>query len=335
MRWPHCPGSPREEARYPDIAGEAAIDGTGSHLQLELCMTNNVHALQYDQQIIGTGHEDNPSGWLVDLDRCARVQQCLDYVSRRVQELQVQFPEGTVRVESETRSDPGAYFHRDDWWGTVDITILVVHSHTCELLYIEIADYKDGRMWVPADDNSQLLSYLWGKVHPYFAAGTLTGDRMTIIQPKTNPVVRYCDGVEDLHGAAVKLATAAAATDDPFAVLIPGKHCQWCAANPKRGGHCTAAADQSLQTVVNMSTEIIPAGGVPAYEYLGQAIADVSQLTEMQLAELSSARAALNAVFDDVDADIVTRIEAGKHVSGKAMRPGHGSNGWTFDEKPT
>ncbi|MCP4980009.1 MAG: DUF2800 domain-containing protein, partial [Gammaproteobacteria bacterium] len=78
-----------------------------------------------------------------------------------------------------------------------------------------------------------------------------------------------------------------------------------------------------------------PAGGVPAYEYLGQAIADVSQLTEMQLSELSSARAALNAVFDDVDAEIVTRIEAGKHVSGKAMRPGQGSNGWTFDEKTT
>ena len=36
-RWTKCPGSVREEMFYIDIPGEAAIDGTGSHLLLEMC----------------------------------------------------------------------------------------------------------------------------------------------------------------------------------------------------------------------------------------------------------------------------------------------------------
>lgn len=40
-RWPHCPGSIKEEAKYPDTTSPAAHDGTGSHLLLELCITQN------------------------------------------------------------------------------------------------------------------------------------------------------------------------------------------------------------------------------------------------------------------------------------------------------
>ena len=66
-RWPHCPGSIREEANYPDVSGEAAIDGTGSHLLLEMCLDNNVLAIQYDQQIIGANSPEHTGGWLVGI----------------------------------------------------------------------------------------------------------------------------------------------------------------------------------------------------------------------------------------------------------------------------
>jgi len=90
-RWPGCPGSVREEARYPDMPGEAAIDGTGSHELLEMCLKNGVSADAYDGQIIGTNHPDNPGGWMVDIDRIKRVNMCLDYIDRRVNELKAQF----------------------------------------------------------------------------------------------------------------------------------------------------------------------------------------------------------------------------------------------------
>ena len=170
-RWPHCAGSVREEERYEDIPGAAAIDGTGSHLLLEMCMENNVPASQYDQQIIGVNHPDHLGGWLVAPDRIARVQMCLDYITRRVNELKGQFPGSTVTVESEQKSDPGGMFGRDDWWGTVDITIICRNSMTGEVHFIEVADYKDGRGYFSEKGNTQLISYLAGKMRPFVATG--------------------------------------------------------------------------------------------------------------------------------------------------------------------
>ena len=91
--WPDCPGSPRVNAGYEDIPGAPAIDGTGSHLLLEECLMSNVRSNAYDGQIIGANHPDNPMGWLVSIDRVERVQQCLDYIQRRVKELSLMFPD--------------------------------------------------------------------------------------------------------------------------------------------------------------------------------------------------------------------------------------------------
>lgn len=348
-RWPYCPGSVREEENYPDVAGAAAIDGTGSHLLLEMCLENNVAAIQYDQQIIGANHEEHPSGWLVGLDRVQRVQMCLDYITRRVNELKEQYHNCTITVEAESKSDPGMMFGRDDWNGTCDITIICKHNHTGEIMFIEVVDYKDGRGYVNVKDNTQLLSYLIGKMRPFiplyedgdWSLEAVHDCRMTIVQPKTNPVVRYQCSTrpEDnfspgsVMNKAVWLADAAAATDDPNAPCIPGKHCQWCKANPKRGGHCMAAADKSLQVVKTMSTEITSVSNLPAFEYIGKAVADPKSLTSEQLSELISAKDALMAVFDKAEVEAQERIESGQSVPGFAMQPGRGSNVWNEDEE--
>ena len=127
-RWPHCPGSVREEAKYPDIPGEAAIDGTGSHLLLELSLENNEPASFFLCTLIGVNSEDKPEGWMVNQDRIDRVQMCLDYVTRRCSELEAEYPGCDISVETESKSDPGALFGRDDWNGTVDITIKVIDN---------------------------------------------------------------------------------------------------------------------------------------------------------------------------------------------------------------
>jgi len=351
-RWPICPGSVREEERYEDIAGAAAIDGTGSHLLLELCLTNNANAMQYDQQIIGVNHHDNPGGWLVAPDRIVRVQMALDYITRRVRELKDQFPGAKVDVESECKSDPGGAFGRTDWWGTCDVTIIARHPMTGEVYFIEVADYKDGRMYVSEKDNSQNISYLFGKMRGYVASGPdkcrpfnalkVAECRMTIIQPKTNPVVRYqCStrmddniSVASVITAAEQLSVAAYATDDPDAPLVPGKHCQWCKANPKRGGHCDAESKQSLQVVENMSnTEITTTGQSQSlFELISQVMADPKSLTEAKLSELADAEDGIKAVFDKVRTEIGDRIDQGIKVPGYAKLPGNGSNVWNETE---
>jgi hypothetical protein len=327
---------------------------------LELCLKNNVSAAQYDQQIIGINHPDNPNGWMVAPDRIRRVQMCLDYITRRVNELTQKFPGSNVTVESEQKSDPGGAFGRTDWWGTIDITIIARHPMSGEVYFIEVIDYKDGRMYVSEKNNTQLISYLFGKMRKHIASGpdlvrpfhpgAIGGCRMTIVQPKTNPIVRYQCSINPEHevspvsvmNAAIDLSDAARATDDPNAPLIPGAHCKWCKANPKRGGHCTAETNQSLEMVMNMSTNEDQLnmdlnhnedGSFSMFEYLGKAIADPKSLTPDQLADIADAEAGIQAVFDKVKEEIQSRIEQDMVVPGYAMGPGRGSNKWNESDK--
>ena len=336
-RWPNCPGSVREEANYVDVAGEAAIDGTGSHLLLEMCMENNVLAIQYDQQIIGANHREHPGGWLVGIERINRVQMCLDYIQRRVSELKAEYPQCTVTVESESVSNPGALFGRTDWWGTCDITITAIDAEGV-VWFLEAADYKDGRGWVNAKDNTQLISYLGGKIGLYT---DVRDCRMAIIQPKTNPVIRYqCSKRPDdgltVGGVMAKISdmsVAAARTDAPDAPTFSGKHCQWCKANPKKGGHCVTATEKSIQVVTMMSNTEVIASDASAFEYMSKVVADPKTLTNEQLSELLSAKPALMASFDACENEIQTRIEEGQHVSGYAMVSGNKTRKWNVGEE--
>ena len=338
-----CPGSVREEAQYQDIAGEAAIDGTGSHELLELCLKNNVRAESYIDQIIAVNHHDMPGGWFIHADRATRVQMCLDYVSRRVRELGVQFPDAIIKVESETRADPGGYFGRTDWWGTVDITITVTRKNEC--LFIEVCDYKDGRGYVHVPYNTQLVSYLSGKMRPWVGSGPdkvrpfnshlVKGSRISVVQPKTRVPVRYEDmAPSEVMAHAENLGRAAHRTDEPDAPLIAGKHCQWCKANPKRGGHCTAEQTETLAKVETMSTDVRASDGQSLFEIVGEAIADPSTLTAEKLTELADAKAGMIAIFDKVDEEIQRRIEADpESVPGFSMMPGNDKQVFSVDEK--
>jgi len=350
-RWPECAGSIREEAGYEDVAGAAAIDGTGSHLLLELCLQNNVSAAQYDQQIIGANHKDNPNGWLIDPARIKRVQMCLDYVTRRVTELKQQFPGCSVLVEAEGKADPGGAFGRDDWWGTVDITITARHPMAGDVYFMEVIDYKDGRGYVSEKQNTQLISYLFGKMRPFIASGPdkcrpfhpakVPECRVTIVQPKTKPVVRYQCSTRDedrmsskyITDVAEQLSVAARATDDPEAKLTPGDHCQWCKANPKRDGHCSAMSDKSMKTVESMSEIAIESDNSNLAEYIGKILADPKSLTEDQLSELADSEEGVQAIFDKVKTEIKDRIGQGIAVPGYAMVPGRGSNIWNEDDE--
>lgn len=338
-RWVHCAGSVREEARYEDIAGPAAIDGTGSHLLLEMCLENGVQAIDYEYQIIGVNHPDNLGGWMVDPERIKRVQMCLDYVQHRVTELKKIYP--NVTVQSEARSDVGGMFGRDDWWGTVDITIIGKNSQA-QALYIEVCDYKDGRGYVSEKDNSQLLSYLGGKMRPYIASGPelvrpfnpsrVPHVRMTIVQPKTNPAVRYQDSTgAEVMEKIIELSRSADRTDDPDAPLTPdnkgGKgYCRWCKHKP----NCTAQSQQSLQVIQSMNQINTDAG---IFELVTQSADKVTELSNEELTKLADTEAGIQAVFDKVKAEIEARIERGETVNGFAMVNGRATKGWALSEE--
>ena len=347
-RWPYCPGSVREELNYPDIAGDAAIDGTGSHILLELSLLNNVQASNYDKLIIGDNHHDKPLGWLIDVERCKRVQIGLDYVTRRKKELKKLFPGCKVIVQAESKSNPGTWTNRNDWWGTCDITITAVKNRIVEggpveeILFIEAVDYKDGRMYVSEKWNTQLIAYLFGKmVSKRYQSIPDIGMRMTIVQPKTSTPIRYlCSTRTDdnlnkktLLSKVNWLAECAYATDDPNAPLIPGKHCQWCSHNPKRGGTCTKSTEKSMEVINAMTNEIAVLNGNDGLlEFITKAVSDVKSLSPDQLTKVADAKAGFMAAFDKVFTEIQERIETGVEVPGYAMLPGNASKVWAESE---
>ena len=337
--WSNCAGSVREQASYPDISGDAAIDGTGSHLLLELCINEGRTAASFIGEVIGVGDIDKPNGWSVDEERADRVQMCLNYIDRRFEELKEQFPNAQFNVNAEQKADVGTLFGRDDWWGTCDVTITAFETNKVGLLFLEVIDYKDGRGWVAEKDNSQLQSYLAGQMRPYIGSGPelvrpfktdrIGGCRMTIVQPKTNPPIRYQDAsAADVMAKVEVLSIAAYATDEEDAPLTAGKHCQWCKANPKRGGHCTAAAEQSLEVVKSMSNDLVIENGGSLFEVLTKMVTDIKSLTNEQLAQFADAKDPMITAFEKIEEEIQHRLEYGQKVSGYEMAPARSSYVW-------
>lgn len=337
-RWPHCPGSVAVEAQYPDIPGAAAVDGTGSHLLLETCLTSGKFPSDFVGTIIGVNHEDNPNGWMVDRERAERVQEALSYLVRRQMELSQQFPGCSIAVESESQADPGGMFGRDDWYGTCDITLSVFQGSRC--LFLEVIDYKDGRGWVDVNNNTQLLSYLGGKLREHVASGpdlvrpfnpgAVSSVRMTVVQPKTNPSVRYQDlDTEVALKLLDDLSWRAHQTDRPDAPLVPGKHCTWCKHKP----NCSEQSKQDVEKVKTMTNNLTVTGDQSLFEVIESTFGDVTSLSNDSLAELLDAEDGIHAVFDRVRAEAQRRLETGDTVPGYALKPGNGRNVWAADEE--
>lgn len=295
VRWENCAGSVREESAYPDISGKAAIDGTGSHLLLESSVKSGRPVSDYLNETI----EDDEHQWLVKQDRVDRVQMCIDYINRRIRELTELYPACTIDVESESRTDAGAKCGRTDWWGTADITITVTDFTSC-VVFLEVCDYKDGRGYVDAVDNSQLISYLIGK-------SMALSYRASIVQPKTNPPVRYQDFTQaGLTGHKIRLTNAAEATDNPDAELSKGEWCKWC----KHKTNCNEHKAMNLELLNN--------------DVLGMSNEDLISVLDM--------RDHVEAVLEIAKAEATARLERGVLLNGYVLGLGRKTKRWNASE---
>ena len=312
-RWRYCAGSVKAEEPYPDSSSPAAIDGTGSHLLLELCLLQGVVANSFAGQTIGVGHEDEPMGWNVQPDRVARVQLALDYVHRRVKELTKQFPGADVEVFAEAKSYPGKLYDRADWWGTCDIFISV---HEAEVTHFaEVIDYKDGKKWVSEKCN-QLKDYLLGYTKDFdHSVPALT----TIIQPKTSrPVRSYALTVGEAHKHGAVMIEAAKRTDQKDAPLAAGKHCFWC----KHKKNCDAQSDDRITKGAVMDNNIVE-----------QVENHLQTMQPHDLSKILDAEAVVVAAFAKAKDEAKRRIGIGHVVPGYAVGPGSDSNVWNEDEE--
>lgn len=318
-RWGVCPGSIREEAKYPDTdSGPAAVDGTHTHTLVEKCIKAG---LADPMTFVRTSITDHDGTFVVDTDRAARAKIAIDYVKSRVAEYGP-----SAMVMSESRVDPAYLLGRDDMGGTVDIQIRGGDT-------LEIIDYKDGMGVVDVVGNKQLEQYAMGVLagyrFPVNAVYPFKWIRMTIIQPKlivkNMPVTTsYELTVDQMLAKIPQMVIEASRTDDPEAPLVPGdSQCKFC----KAKGSCTALAGYVTKEVGMMfqPTQVTEIAHQAANK-------DPNTMTDQQIREIMEAAPLMRQLLEAVDAEALRRFNAGVSIPGLKAVYGRGSRNWALPE---
>ena len=318
-RWALCPGSIREEAKYPDEgSGPAAIDGTHSHTLLEHCIKAGLTD-PHDQ--VGETFTDHEGTFKVDFDRALRIKIAIEYIRERSMN-------GMFKVISEQRVDPKFLLGRDDLSGTVDCQIIGPD-------WIELIDYKDGMGVVNAEGNMQLEQYAYGvlaelklPVNGVYPFNTI---RMTIIQPKLAlksmaPITFSEVPVSNLMGNMGTIIAQAAATDKPDAPLVPGdSQCKFCRAK----GSCAALASNVMKEVGVMFQPVTQLPDVAQQS----ANKDPSTMDDAQIAQIMEAAPLMRQLLEAVEKEALRRMESGQIIPGLKLVNGRGSRAWALPEE--
>ena len=305
-RWTVCPGSIREEAKYPDKPGAAAVDGTHSHTLLERALIDDRDPLEY----VGKLLDDLEGEFIVDRERANRVAMAYAHVQHRAKELDA------LMVVAESRVNPANLLGRDDCSGTVDVQI---HAGT----HVDIIDYKDGAGIVSAKDNQQLELYALGVLadNPH-----IQSVRMTIIQPKLaqrgmKAITSYDMMAVDLLARVEQYKAAAAATDNADAPLVPGEsQCKFC----KAKGSCSALASNVMEALSMFQSIDI-----------AQQAADKNpnELSDQQIREIVESAPLVRQLLEAVEAEALRRFEAGVTIPGLKAVYGRGTRSWALPEE--
>lgn len=313
-RFMRCPGSVREQAKYPEKpSGPGAIDGTHTHTLLEHCIKEFVPAAN----MVGQTMTDHEGSFIVDADRAKRVQVALDHVNSI----------GAVSVIAEMRVNPSHLIGREDMSGTVDIQV-----HADGVLHV--IDYKDGMNEVVAKDNEQLelyaLGVLAGFKKPINSVYPFESVTMTIIQPKMamkggNPITSHTMTVREVLDLIPKYVVGGAAVDKPDAPLVPGdKQCKYC-----RASGCSARAQEALK----MSGIAFPSLPAEVQQVSDQVAAqDPASMTADQLRQILEAAPLMRQTIEQAEAEAQRRLEAGMSVPGLKLVYGRGSQAWSIPE---
>jgi hypothetical protein len=318
-RWALCPGSIREEAKYPDTgSGPAAADGTHSHTLLEHCIKNG---LSDPMDQVGETFTDHEGTFKVDADRAARVKTAIEYIRERSMN-------GMFKVISEQKVNPEFLLGRKDLSGTVDCQIIGPD-------WIELIDYKDGMGVVSAEGNMQLEQYAYGVLAgyklPVNGAYPFNTHRMTIIQPKLalkgmKPITSHEVSVRSLLDNMGTIITQAAATDKPDAPLVPGEsQCKFCRAK----GSCSALAGNVMKEVGIMFQPVVTETLDVAQQ---SADKDPAQMDDAQIRQIMEAAPLMRQLLEAVEKEAMRRMESGISIPGLKLVNGRGSRAWALPE---
>ena len=229
-RWMTCPGSIALEAKCPPSESSVhARKGTAAHELGEDCLKNGGAAANRIGQVIVVEGES----FEVDEDMAEAVQVYVDTIVTDT-------GGNTAGLNVEKRFSL-EWLHKD-MFGTNDCSTYDEKAKT-----LRVYDYKNGRVLVEAEWNSQLMIYALGAVHDLWSIQSAETKKMinlyelvaeveiVIVQPNAyhieGAVRRWSIPTQDLFFWALNvLKPAAQATTKEGARLCTGEHCRWCGA---------------------------------------------------------------------------------------------------------
>lgn len=318
-RWIKCPGSAREEANYPDVSGNAAIDGTHSHTLLEHCIKGG---LGNPVDMIGVVMKDDYGTFTVDEDRANRVKVAIDYINDN-------YTGDDCTIESEVRVFPEHFIGHSDVFGTADI--IVSNSEV-----IEIIDYKDGMSVVSVTDNSQLELYMLGVLSRYkipinneYPVKTV---KSTIIQPKLTalkmqPITSVVYNINEkgfLYELAKKYNAAVEAAKDINAPLIPGNHCKYCKHKLNCFSNTGATQDNGSTNLAIVSELVNLTANRSEFD-------KIANLSDERLSEIYSNSSIIKGFLESVEEELKKRLQSGQPVPDYKLVHGRGSRAWSLN----
>jgi hypothetical protein len=170
---------------------------------------------------------------------------------------------------------------------------------------IVVVDYKNGRVPVEVEGNTQVLYYGLGAART-LAALDFTTLKMVIVQPncvhQDGAVRDWSVSREFLLGWRVELADAALRTADPEAPLRGGDHCTWCEVR----GTCRAFRDA---TFLEAQADFDDATG-------DVSVPEATRMSDEDLALALRTLPMLRAYASAVEAEAQRRLFAGSVIPG-------------------
>jgi hypothetical protein len=299
----NCTAGYHKSLEVVNESSEAADDGTGTHHLIDTCFKFGFRSADiYLNQTLRSSAGD----YLVDKDRVMRADIMLNTL--------FSLADNGFSVETEVKLQ----------WSMVGCE--PIHG-TCDAVAfgteggeLYILDYKDGRVKVEVEDNTQLMMYASAFIQMQ-GIKELSHIHLGILQPKiSHEILSTVVSIEDIHNFEHRVVEALNKIPNGANEFNAGHWCKYC---PFKGS-CKRYADNALAGI-NTTRETVLSDSIRVTND------ETPEMSDADLVALKKAAPLIKEMLIAVDKELYARAEVGT-VEGVRLVEGRNQRSWKHDE---
>jgi hypothetical protein len=299
----NCTAGYHKSLEVVNESSEAADDGTGTHHLIDTCFKFGFRSADiYLNQTLRSAVGE----YLVDKDRVQRADVMLNTL--------FSLADNGFSVETEVKLQ----------WSMVGCE--PIHG-TCDAVAfgteggeLYILDYKDGRVKVEVEDNTQLMMYASAFIQMQ-GIKELSHIHLGIVQPKISHEIFSTElYIWDIHSFERRVVEALNKIPNGANEFNAGHWCKYC---PFKGS-CKRYADNAL-TGINTTRETVLADSIRVTND------ETPEMNDADLVALKKAAPLIKEMLIAVDKELYARAEV-RTVEGVRLVEGRNQRSWKFDD---